>query len=220
MKCKFTEFMIFQPKESLEEFLDGKNAALNREVMMRYHEIEDKVFCEPNMLDVMNETWYLTKKIFMQQEPVLFGFKSTIHAICKDSPFSKIACLLSYYILKRQMYLPKRIEEFMPELKKIVEEYSRILFGFPSDPFNECLKFSDNEESWGEPCYNTHLYLEMEFYRKGELCTATHKFDKDAIREMLPFYGTKEVQRGVLRCIKASYEDTVGKMEDYEELPF
>jgi hypothetical protein len=214
---KVTTYIVFQDKEKLEDFLEGANSNLNRELLELYRIITDSN-TNNNLLHIMNKTWYIAKWVFMQKEPKLLLFDRELKQFMEDTSDSnceekKYAMLLAYYILKRQKTLPAKISEFLPEIEKVYISYYEQYDPFEIDVV--IAKMSDFLKSHNDFGYNTNLYLEINSFYPKDIKEFTNNFNLNDIKKILPYYGNINQQLRFIACV----EKTIAA-NDSDNLPF
>jgi hypothetical protein len=213
--------MVFQEKENIEDFLEEKNSSLNRELLELYGKIvTDDIELDP--LVTMNEAWYIAKWVFMQKEPKVLLFNRELRTYIEDETM-EYACLLAYYILKRQQTLPDRISEFLPEMEKLFQSYWRVnhdyIPGFDFSPYEEAITFLNSHT---DVVYNTNLYLEINYYKPTDISKATNGFKMEDIKRILPYYGNIDNQLAFIHCVEKSMEKIAppAPSTSTDDLPF
>jgi hypothetical protein len=224
MAIELPHSLVFQDKKTEEAFLEGENSNLNRELFELFEiAIEGYEYTEP--LHVMNEAWYIAKWTFIQKEPNILHFERKLKQYIQketdyiDSFELRIACLMAFYILKRQKTLPMKISEFLPKMEKIcLPNLKNIVDSNQHD--NKLYNYLNQKHNDG---YNTNLYLEVEgTILYNDIEKATNHFYMEDIKKILPYYGNINEQLKFANCVENYSNHRILSAEDLEiyDYPF
>jgi len=211
--------LVFQDKKQVEDFLEGENHELNCELLELYRIITDND-TDTNLLNVMNQAWYIAKWCFMQKEPKLLLFDRDLKQYLDDANDRDFedrlyAMVLAYYILKRQQTLPAKISEFLPEIHNIY------ISSWPNyNPFNDIIidKISGYLNSHKDSGYQTNMYFEVDgIIPNPDIRRATRDFSKKETIKVLRYYGNIQQQLAFIKRTERAYIDIKG-MKDITSL--
>lgn len=204
MAISLPRSLVFQDRKNEEDFLEGENSDLNREVLELYR-LSTKNYIKTNPLAAMNEAWYITKWTFMQKEPKLLQFERVINQYIYDihDSIKNNGCMLAYYILKRQKSLPKKISEFLPEMEKICLPISNNNNYYQKQTYDTFYNFLNQHNDNG---YTSNLYLEVTEVISYKDIEYTTNFKLSNIKRLLPYYGNIKQQLALIDAIEAAKE--------------
>ena len=220
MAISLPRSLVFQDRKNEEDFLEGENSFLNRELLELLEIIRDgNIYTET--LPVMNEAWYIAKWVFMQKEPKVLHFERRLKQYINDENdfeycyIIEHGTILACYILKRQKELPAKISEFLPEMEKVCLHNSK------QNTYEQHLNnFLINQNNDG---YNTNLYLEVEgTILYNDIEKATNHFYMEDIKKILPYYGNINEQLKFANCVEKYSNHRIPSAEDLEiyDYPF
>lgn len=219
----YPDFIIYQPLEDIDDYLDNDPDGLNKDLcevlcLIKKNAINAKEGCyKSSALEILNDAYLWAKRIYMEKYPILSNLPSQMgkYSVKKvenqnfyTKDLSKCASLaIAYIILSLQCNLRKDIEDFLPE----------ILNQIPFKSLIETTTIVVQEHKEKNKYYSTQLYPRMIYYRSDEIQEATNNFSIDGIERLLRIYNDKDEQLKVLSCIKCAYQKNHGEIID---LPF
>lgn len=201
MAINLPHSLVFQDKENIEDFLEGENSSLNREMLELYGELT-KGNNRGFPLEVMNKAWYIAKWIFMQKEPKLLQFDRTLCNYIYNNPYAGI---LAYYIIERQKKLPSQISEFLQEIENLCFPMLKNKNSNP-EVQRRYHAFCIIEDLHRGTTYTTNLYLEVEdSIPTADIEKATKDFNNKEIERILPYYGNIQQQLAFINIIEKAF---------------
>lgn len=213
--------MIFQNYKNIDELLEGKDADINRELLNLYRKVAKLKFIRFDPLYIINETWYVTKLVAMQKEPVIQCFYMELEKLVRDDDFQWLVIAFSYYFLRRQKQLPEPTRDFLPEMREFLDSFFYYNSIIKRMNWDMIMPLIDDEiaQRKKETNIDTDLSLKLKRMSPEIIKIATNDFDKERIYDLLRLYNDIRTQRQLVIGIRVSYEQYHGKIisRKYEE---
>lgn len=214
---EYSNFIIYQPINDIDIYLDNDSDGLNTLLCELIQEFNDTL-CVPRAPEqILDRTYYWAKRICLEKHPAISGFKNRLSNtidmdITMDGKLQfhnddTFGIIIAYVLLSLQVALPKVTEDFLPNIRTIIN-YSTVL-----EMIDLFLQNHPTQK------FDTDLRPKINLYTHEGLREATDDFSTQGIKDLLRIYNDKKEQQTALNCIINSYQKLGGEIKEFD-LPF